>query len=103
MRLMLFLLVAGLLAAAPPVRDDDELLPPVKVEAGGKPVDVERSGHAAPFVGDIDGDGLPDLLVGQFHEGRLRVYRNIGTKGKPRFGAHTWFEAGGALGTVPVG
>ena len=104
MRLMLALLAAGLLAAAPPLRDDDgELLPPVRVEAGGKPVDVERSGHAAPFVGDIDGDGLPDLLVGQFDEGRLRVYRNIGTKGKPRFGPHTWFEAGGELGTVPVG
>ena len=104
MRQLLILLAIGLLAAAPPPRPDDgELLPPVKVEAGGKPIDVERSGHSAPFFGDIDGDGLPDLLVGQYHEGRLRVYRNIGTKGKPRFGAHTWFEAGGALGTVPVG
>ena len=103
MRLILILIVAGLLAAGPPVRDDGELLPPVKVEADGKPIDVERSGHAAPFVGDIDGDGLPDLLVGQFHEGRLRVYRNVGTKGKPRFGAYTWFEAGGEMGKVPVG
>lgn len=103
MRRMLFLLAIGLLAAAPPPPDDGELLSPVRVEADDKPVDVERSGHAAPFFGDIDGDGLPDLLVGEFHGGRLRVYRNIGTNGKPRFGAYTYFEAGGTLGTVPVG
>lgn len=92
-----------LIAAAAPPADDGPFLPPVRVEAGGKPLDVERYGHAAPFVGDFDGDGLPDLLVGQFHEGRLRVYRNIGTKGKPRFGPYEWFQAGGDLGRVPVG
>jgi hypothetical protein len=88
-------------AAAPP--DDNPFLPPVRVEAGGKPLDIERSAHAAPFVGDVDGDGLPDLLVGQFHEGRLRIYRNTGTKGKPRFDSFEWFKAGGELGRVPVG
>src|SRR5262245_18747292 len=41
-----------------------ELLPPVHVEAAGRPVDVEREGHSAPCLGDFDGDGLPDLLVG---------------------------------------
>ena len=80
-----------------------ELQPPIHLEAAGKPVDVEREGHSAPFVGDFDGDGLPDLLVGQYHEGRLRIYKNTGTKGKPRFDSHTWFEAGGAAAKVPVG
>jgi FG-GAP-like repeat len=88
-------------AAGPPPRP--ELAAPVKVLAGGKALDVERSGHAAPFVGDFDGDGLPDLLVGQFHEGRLRVYLNKGKKGAPRFDGWKWFEAGGKAGRVPVG
>lgn len=83
--------------------DDSELMPPVLLQAGGKPIDVERVGHAAPFVGDFDGDGVMDLLVGQFDEGRLRVYRNLGTNAKPRFESYTWFKAGGELGRVPVG
>jgi hypothetical protein len=30
-----------------------DLLPPVPIEANGKPIDVRGSGHAAPFFGDI--------------------------------------------------
>ncbi len=78
----------------------DELLPPVKIAAAGKPVDVQRSGHSAPFVGDFNGDGADDLLVGEFHEGRMRVYSNEATNSAPRFDKYEWFEAGGALATV---
>jgi hypothetical protein len=94
-----------LLALASPVgaADSDDLLAPVPVLAGGRPLDVERDGHSAPFLGDIDGDGKLALLVGQFSEGRLRIYRNTGTRDKPQFDAYTWFEAGGKLGSVPEG
>ena len=52
--------------------------------AGAAPIDVDV-GHAAPFVGDFDGDGRPDLLVGQFGDGKLRIYRNAGDAKAPRF------------------
>ncbi len=80
-----------------------DLAPPVHVLAGGQPVDVERDGHAAPAVGDFDGDGKPDLLVGQYDGGKLRVYRNTGTAGAPKLDAYTYFVAGGETGRVPVG
>ncbi len=80
-----------------------ELMGPTRVEAGARPIDVEREGHSAPFVGDIDGDGVRDLLVGQFHDGRLRIYRNRGTDAVPRFDGFEWFRAGGAIGKVHEG
>lgn len=78
------------------------LAAPFRVEADGKPIDVEV-GHAAPFFADVDGDGKPDLLVGQFGDGKLRVYHNDGDAKRPAFGNFTWFKAGADLGVVPSG
>ena len=77
--------------------DVDELDAPFRVEAAGKPVDVEV-GHAAPLFADFDGDGKPELLVGQFGSGKLRIYPNEGSATQPRFSAMRWFD-----GTVPTG
>jgi len=87
------LLIAGGLGAV-------DLRAPVRVEAGGVAIDVEH-GHAAPLFADLDGDGLEDLLVGQFGGGKLRVYKNIGLRGAPRFDEFKWFTADGSEGTVP--
>jgi hypothetical protein len=58
-----------------------ELEAPVRLESQGKPIDV-FGGHAAPSIADLDGDGVRDLLVGQFiGEGRnpfeapVRLYK----------------------------
>jgi hypothetical protein len=75
---------------------------PVQIMANGKPISVDV-GHAAPFVADIDGDGKAELLVGQFGEGKLRIYPNEGSGSAPRFTNFTWFKAGNATGTVPSG
>jgi hypothetical protein len=80
----------------------EELLPPVRLEAGGKPIDTDV-GHAAPFVGDFDGDGVNDLLVGQFGDGILWVYRNVGTNAKPKLAAGVKFKDGKPDGRVPTG
>ena len=103
---MLPLSLVLIVAAAEPPRPPGlapDLAPPVHVLAGGQPLDVERSGHAAPAVGDLDGDGKPALLVGQYDGGKLRVYRNTGTARAPKFDTYTYFVAGRKTGCVPVG
>jgi hypothetical protein len=81
----------------------DELAPPVKITAGGAPIDVARTGHAAPWLGDFDGDGRHDLLVGEYDEGRCRVFVNHGSNEAPKFRDFAWLRAGADLGRVPSG
>ena len=103
---MLSLSTALLLAALPAgpagAEERTDLAPPVRLKAGGKPIDVDI-GHAAPCVADLKGDGKMYLLVGQFGEGKLRVYPNAGTKDEPRFDKFEWLKAGGTDASVPSG
>lgn len=111
--------------AARATAQSQELLPPVRILAGDQPIDV-TTGHAAPYVLDFDGDGKRDLLVGEFGDGkfpaaelpaalaegwkkgdhfangRLRIYRNIGTDQAPRFDGFEYLQAGGVTATVPI-
>jgi len=80
-----------------------ELSEPVRLEAAGKPIDAAEIGHAAPFVCDFDGDGLKDLLVGQFKDGLLWIYRNQGTNSEPKLVAGVKFKEGKEDGRVPSG
>ena len=62
----------------------------------------DDAGFAGPTLADIDGDGLQDLVVGQF-SGLFRVYRNVGTEKKPVYAKHYFLKAGGELAGVPMG
>ena len=108
-------MLATLLASAPfaalATAQSKELQPPVRILAGDQPIDV-TTGHAAPYVLDFDGDGKKDLLVGEFADGwkqpagfvngRLRIYRNVGTNAAPRFAGFEFVQAGGGTATVPI-
>ncbi len=90
---------AGLVLAATVFAQSFEK--PVRVKAAGDFI-TTQIGHSAPYVYDFDGDGVRDLLVGQFGGGKLRIYRNAGTNKKPNYEAHQWFMAAGAIATVPA-
>jgi hypothetical protein len=96
------ILTLGLLGQFAADDPAQELMPPVRLEADGKPIDTDV-GHAALFVCDFDHDGKLDLLVGQFGDGILWTYRNIGTSAEPKFAAGIKFQAGGEDGRVPTG
>jgi hypothetical protein len=71
---------------------------PVRLKADGVPIRVESPGYAAPCWADIDGKGKKDLLVGQFNQGKIRVFKNLGAG---RLAAGTWLQAGGEPAEVP--
>jgi hypothetical protein len=96
MQISLLLALAPLAASTPDVFEA-----PFRVRDARGFIDV-GVGHAAPLVTDFDGDGAPDLLVGQF-DGRLRVYKNVGTAMAPRFDGFTYFKSGEQDGRVPSG
>ena len=85
----------------------DRLAKPVPVEVDGKPL-VREHGGLFPFVGDFYGDGRLALLLGYggggiCEEGRLLVYRNVGTKVSPRLGEPRWFDDIVPTGRIPQG
>ena len=92
---MMLLIVSAVLGAGPGA---NELAPPVRLEAAGKVIDTEV-GHAAPLFADFDGDRVPDLLVGQFGDGILWIYRNEGSAAAPKLAAGVKFKDG----RVPTG
>lgn len=97
---MIVNLVLSILPSTPV--SPERLAAPFRVRDAQGWIDVD-GGMAAPLVTDFDGDGLPDLLVGQFGEGKLRIYKNRGSAKEPRFDDFTWFRAGEQDGKVPVG
>lgn len=97
---MWYCVMACVLAGQEPAATD--LAPPVRLLAGSQPINVDV-GHAAPFFADIKGDGKGVLLVGQFGEGKLRLYPNIGTRSELRFERFDWLKANGTVCSVPTG
>jgi hypothetical protein len=71
---------------------------PVRLKVGGVPIRVEAPGYAAPCLADVDGDGIPDLLVGQFNQGKIRVFKGLG---HGKFADGVWLRAGGKVAEVP--
>lgn len=98
-------IVASLLILLLPLRtvfaQQSGLQDPFRVVAATGPVDAE-TGKASPSFADIDGDGLPDLVVGQFN-GLFMIYRNTGTPGTPLFDEPVLMQADGLDARVPSG
>ena len=96
---------------------------PVRIQANGSPIDV-TVGHAAPYMRDMNGDGIRDLLVGEygdvpfdgsrmpaatrkkwgddFAQGKLRIYRNVGSANAPQFEDFKYLRAGKEDASIPT-
>lgn len=92
---------AVVLETAKTVRTENELAAPKLVLVAGKPIAV-AIGHAAPLVIDFDGDGVRDLLVGQFGDGKLNIFKNTGSNASPILAEGVFLQAGGKDATIPA-
>ena len=68
---------------------------PARINANGTPIEL-GIGHANPLVTDWDGDGLKDLMVGQFSSAKIRYYINSGSNEAPVFTTFTYLQADGS-------
>jgi len=92
------LLAALGLVCGPALCGAAEFEPPVRLMADGQAIRVESPGYACPCWADLTGKGAPDLLVGQFRGGKIRVYKH---QGGMKFAAGEWLKAGGTEAEVP--
>ncbi|MDA8564121.1 hypothetical protein N9L06_06675 [Mariniblastus sp.] len=72
------------------------------LQAGGEPIAVESPGYACPTIADVDGDGVDDLVVGQFNGGKMHFYRNLSAAdGLPKYASQQWISTGSTPAEVP--
>lgn len=71
---------------------------PVRLKAGDDFIRTENPGFAFPCLADLDRDGKPDLVVGQFNQGKIRVYKGLGGL---KFAPGDWLKAEGETAQVP--
>ncbi|MBD3370645.1 hypothetical protein GF402_09810 [Candidatus Fermentibacteria bacterium] len=89
------IVIAWSASAAPEFGECEVLL------CAGVPIHVGN--HGSPCLADWDGDGLEDLITGQFDQGRIRLYPNEGTNPEPVYNRYEYLEADGKPIKLPYG
>jgi hypothetical protein len=75
---------------------------PVALLSDGRPIELPY-GILLPFVGDIDGDGRDELLLGTPDSGRLKVFPIVGSRGQRVLDAPSWFDEKVPDSRIPKG
>jgi hypothetical protein len=98
MKFVTMILLAGINLA---LAETPRFIGPISVRDGNTPITV--SNYGVPVMGDLDGDGVQDLVVGQLLLGNIRFYRNVGSNLSPQFSGFQYVEASGQRITLPNG
>lgn len=70
--------------------------PPVRLKVGNAAIRVESPGYAFPCWADLH--GKKHLLVGQFNQGKIRIFPHLGGE---QFASGKWLQAEGKVAEVP--
>ena len=72
------------------------------LQVNGEPVAVESPGYACPTIADVDGDGVDDLVVGQFNGGKMHFHKNLSKSDEiPKYASQQWIMTGPEPAQVP--
>lgn len=83
----------GLQAQGADANDARALDAGIALRIGEQPLEVD--GFAAPTLADWNGNGNRDLVVGQFDEGRIAVFLNMGSDAEPLFDSAFFVRSAG--------
>ncbi len=72
------------------------------ITANGSPITVPL-GCSSPYIYDWDGDGIKDLLFGQFTSGKVQFWKNYGTNAAPIFTTGSYVQSDGVDISVSSG
>jgi hypothetical protein len=92
------LLSALLLGGGTALCSASDFEPPVRLKVGDAAIRVENPGYAAPCWADLKGGGQKHLLVGQFNQGKIRLFKHLGAE---HFAPGNWLQAEGKVAQVP--
>ena len=73
----------------------------INLADGTTPIDVGL--YSSPIAYDWNGDAKKDVIVGQFDQGRIRYYENVGEDSNPAFSGFTFLQANNAPINLPYG
>jgi len=101
-RFLLFAVVTMVFNHGGAILADELFEKPVRLKADGKIIDTGQAwGHSSPCIEDIDGDGLLDLILGDFG-GKFQVYKNTGQNHKPVYKEIGKLQAGDTDASVRI-
>ncbi len=70
------------------------------VATGGR---IDAGSYGAPCIADWDGDGLKDLVLGKYTDGKIMFYANSGSNSAPVFTTYSYIQSDGVDITLPYG